>query len=258
MDEGGRGGRDREKGYTIFKFLLILMDKPQKLNIIETESLDDLLKYNDKNTLIVMDFDNTLVTPTNNNFGSHEWFEYIRDELGLGLIKAGKTWVDVQLNYNIKHQLMEGENTKQILRKLNKSGCIICTSRGTNLTQLTLKILKAHGIFSTFHCRGDQEFEIGVNGLFTCGVIFAQFQKKSICILDYISKISSQLKRKYKPRVVFIDDSKKHVVDVVQVLTKKGFNCIGIHYIRYKRRIFNKEKGKLAYEKYLDSKLKIQ
>lgn len=224
--------------------------KQDKWKIIETDSIEDLLKYNDVNTLIVLDFDNTLVAPLKNDFGSSEWFEFLLNSVGLEIRKAGHIWADVQLHYNLNYQLMEGLQTKRVLKQLNNPDLVICTARGTKLKQVTIEIMKTQGVFSLFKTKM-KDIEIGTGGLYTEGVILAQFQKKSVCILDYISKVAKKRDKLYQPNVVFIDDSKKHVIEVVHCLTQRGISCTGLYYTRYKRRHFDPLKGQLAYEKYI-------
>lgn len=202
--------------------------------IFQTEHLSDVLKYTDKNTLVLIDLDNTIIRPKQ-ILGSDEWFGYSlkkHEEEGhskeAAREKVVEHWMEIQMKTEM--QLLT-EDTGAMLEEVFKSpsfGVVAITKRPPRLAHRTLEQLKAlHVNFAKGSNLKDRFFS--GNQLLE-GIIFIAEEtdkNKGTALQEFLS--ATQIRPR---KILLIDDKESHIESVAQVLKKMPIEFIGLHYTK--------------------------
>lgn len=221
------------KNFSVFIFsVLSIFSLSSK--IIETQNIEDVLNYINKDTLVIYDIDNTIAKENNTTgWGGDQWLcAHVQNFINHGLERQ-KAW-DLALPIYFEAQHSDGfglefvtENTFNVIKESQKKAdkVIVLTARSYPLVQLTLSFLEKLGL--NFLDNGfDEEFVFDkVPGKYTKGVFFCGAGNKGESLIELFKRIN------YWPkRVVFIDDKMKNVCALENSLKEYDVEFIGMHY----------------------------
>lgn len=220
-----------------------------------TEHLNEVLKYADKDTLVFLDLDNTLIRPKQ-TLGSDEWYRYSLakhqqegDSPEIAREKVTEYWMEIQMRSEM--QLLT-EHTAEVLQDLlrKKTFAVVgLTKRPPKLAERTLSQLRSLGIsfasassFKNRYFFGNQLLE---------GIIFIDHttnKEKGEAVKEFL--LSTQAKPK---KILLVDDRENHIDSVAAALEKTPIDFIGLHYTKANETIarFNAEIADLQLKKFL-------
>jgi len=194
----------------IFNLLLLLLFVHVHLCavVIESNSLDVIKNYVDKDTVVVFDLDHTVIA---NNIDLDTWIPKNISELqtkGLNIHDAVQ--YTLCMYYTLQHfvDLHTIGGSKEIITDLQnkKIPVIALTNRSTPILQRTINQLASVGIdFSkTSLSKNDLDLSVTHLGKFSQGIISSGANDKGKMLFTYFDAIG------YKPKkIVFIDDKLK-------------------------------------------------
>lgn len=206
----------------------------------ESDNVKDILKHVDKNTLVVLDIDHTLIEPVQ-AIGSTHWEKHLTKKLmGQGYthheacIRAFHQWRTIQHLTDVK--IIE-ESIYEVLSHLKalKIDILGLTSRDGTLSDLTFDQLKSVNLHNIFSIQNDPS-EISAN--YPCsyfnGAVFCGFNKKDEAFKLYLNQIQLIPKK-----VVFVDDQQSHVEELEDLAVFLGIEYVGMRYTASGDHTFN-------------------
>jgi FMN phosphatase YigB (HAD superfamily) len=221
------------KNFSAFTFSLLCFFSLSS-KIITTDSIETVLEYTNKDTLVIYDIDNTIAKENNTTeWGSDQWlYAHVQNFIDHGL-QPQKAW-DLALPIYFEAQHSDRfalefvtPNTFNVVKESQKKAdkVIVLTARSYPLVQLTLSFLDNLGL--NFLDNGfNEEFVFDkVPGKYTKGVFFCGAGNKGESLIELFKRIN------YWPkRVVFIDDKMKNVCAIENSLKEYDIEFIGMHY----------------------------
>src|SRR3990167_3644661 len=208
----------------LFIFCITLLPMSQ---IIDSNNLEDVLKYATKNTVVLFDIDNTLVHPKDTYVGSDPWFlELIKEEKDVNLALPDYTLGSIMIEFQ-----PVACNTIKVLDELkkNKIPTIGFTARNLYISSLTIEQLKDAGIVFdgtnipthkfVYYSHKDHP-SIYQQGIFFCGA-----NEKEAVVPFLIKEFSKKPKQ-----IILIDDKLKNVETVQKIVDTMHINFVGIRY----------------------------
>lgn len=200
--------------------------------IIETNCFETIIQYAEPSTLLILDVDNTLITPVQ-ELGSNQWFLHriewyeeqgypYREALELTLPE----WEAVQ---NITESIAVEKTTPQLIQTLQNKGYSVIglTTRGLALATRTLYQLKKIEIDLSKTAITQEDVPL-LNPhaiLFRKGILFTAGTDKGEALMKLFKKLQ------YTPeKIVFINDMKAHLVQVEKHCKTKGIPFVGLRY----------------------------
>lgn len=204
--------------------------KPQP--IIETHNIAKMLSHVNKNTLVLLDIDNTIIELTQ-TLGTPQWFSiYYQQKIKEGMTheQAMKETVHIYVKVNhLSNAKPVDTKTAKIIKNLQKKGITILglTSRDDSLFETTIKHLSfAEVDFNTGKFKNfATKLTSGDRSKVQNGIIFTGGQNKGDCLIDFLSKVQW-----YPKKVLFVDDQLKNIKEVHQGLKKVNIPFKGIRY----------------------------
>lgn len=205
-----------------------------RTEIITIASISELEQYVDNDTLVLFDLDHTVFEGAH-IYGHAHWF--------YGLINEGKqkgisesetikqifpAWLRSQERAFVKP--VESV-TPELIQRLQQRGINVMglTARQTPLIAATLRQLEHIEVDFSKSSLKPALFEAHkfvAPVAFSNGIIFtSEFVKKSEVLKYYFERINFMPKR-----IVFVDDTKRHVEDLAHVFSALGVTVIGLHY----------------------------
>lgn len=180
-------------------------------NIVEANSIKDILKsIKPVKSLVIFDLDNTLITPKV-ALGSDEWFCAMLNH-AMNRIADRNTALTVCLSvYHEVQKISRAEIIEDVARKLirafNDIGIpvLAVTARDECLRTATSRQLK----------------EVGIS--FSKGIVFCSGRNKGECLLERLNTIHVR-------NVVMMDDKRKHLQDVGEILNRHNINFHGFRF----------------------------
>ncbi len=202
--------------------------------IVEISSMAELKAFVRSETLVLFDLDHTVFEGAQ-IYGHANWFYGVIDEAkkeGISPDETIKKIFPVWLRSQERASMKPVEAlTPALIKDLQARGIKVMglTARQTPLIPATLRQLAELDIdFRKTSLNpaifGDKEFAAPV--AFSNGILFtSEFVKKSAVLKAYLDRIA------FRPQhIVFVDDSKKHVEDLVQTFQAMGLSISGLHY----------------------------
>jgi orotate phosphoribosyltransferase len=214
--------------------------------IIETAHFKDLHTHISKDSLIILDIDDTLLI-TKQMLGCDEWFMARLQEAeqnGLTKNQALETtlaeWEAIR--HLTKMEIVE-TGSDAIIKKLQDEGYTVMglTTQGLALATRTSTQLQENGINLLGSAPHKTDECIIVNGhtiLYRNGILFTSGTSKGTALFSLCEKIG------YTPKqIVFINDKATHLKDIEDVAHVKGVEFIGLRYAYsdLKKQAFNPE-----------------
>ena len=212
--------------------------------IVETSFFREIYQHIDKETLIVLDIDDTLLIPKQ-MLGSDEWFCHrIKLYQSQGLDKAQALETALAEWEGIRHvsqmQLVE-PLTHLIIEDLQKQGYPIIglTTQGLGLATRTYLQLKENEIdlTKTAPFKKDCFFQLQEHGiLFRHGILFTSGQSKAECFERLCAHLNV-----HPQKIIFVNDKQTHLADLEAYATAKEIPFIGLRYgySDFRKKAFN-------------------
>lgn len=234
-------------------FLILLMSVSLFGKIVEVFHFEELKRYLEPDTLVVLDIDNTLIAPIQ-EVGSDQWFNHRRDWYGLqgyssaqSLEKALVEWEAVQ---NITQVMTPETTTAQKVREIQDRFTVMgLTTRGLALATRTVYQLKDVGIdLSTDSLSGNDIPLLNPQAiLFRKGILFTSGTHKGKAILKLFEEVN------YSPkRIVFINDKATNLREVEVACEEKQIPFVGLRYgyLDEKVKAFRSDVARIQFEQF--------
>ncbi len=242
---------------------LILVTQPvfSKTSSVHTiKSMQEIEKYIDKETLILLDLDHTVFEGKDYGYGHANWF-YDR-------IEKGKT-VGIEETQTIKkifpHWLYSQKNaqvkpveplTPKLIQQLQSQGYFVMglTSRQVPLVDITINQLKSINIDFSSKQLPQKTLTIGFNAptQMKAGILFcSEYNNKGEVLHAYLDKLHINPKK-----MLIVDDSLRNIQSVINSYSQQSA-VIGLYYplvAEYKKQHWNSEYAhKTYYQAYLNN-----
>lgn len=201
--------------------------------IIESRDIRDLVKYSDKETLVILDLNNVLMT-TPQLLGSEQWATYEinrqMQEKKLSKDEVLNTFVPTWHKILMMSKAVPIEQTTVgVIRRLQKSGIPLMglTRRDVEMAYPTHQHLRSIDIDLARKTVYHTDIALpGAHAKFIEGILFVGLRnEKGPLLLQFLDLIG------YTPKkVVFIDDTLKNIESVEAALASRGIPFIGLRY----------------------------
>ena len=219
-----------------FLLLFVLINSQfqlAKAEIFETESIENLYPYITCDSLVIFDFDNTLVDTTE-PLGSKHWRDWIRirvakmeNEEDIPKLLIAKHLTNLA-RFIIPMRPMEGAKTTNLIKALkeNNTPFLILTARTKDFldtvtdgfAKASLKQLRSSGIeIPAIEDLKDSSIYEGI--LFTCEQEKGPFLVQTFKENNYFPK-----------RILFLDNSLENIKSVEGALARLGIESFTFHY----------------------------
>jgi uncharacterized protein DUF2608 len=207
--------------------------------IIETKQMADILPYIDETTWVLFDIDDTLLE-SEIQAGRSKWFDHEFAKCiskGMNKKEAVES-IDAEF-FKIADlcpiRTPEPEIVFLLQQVKEMSGAVLgLTARGPHLNQITSKQLDRLNIDLLSHAPTIHHSEFAPACHYEQGILFSIDQKKGPALSRLLEK-SGTLPQK----IVFIDDKKRHLQEVEEILSDLGISFIGFHYTKTSERPFD-------------------
>jgi hypothetical protein len=201
--------------------------------IIETPHIADVLAYIDEDSWFLVDLDNTLYEAKQAFGHVHHLYDELQQRMHKGmtreeaLVDAYPHWAKVQYACPVKP--LEEDFVPSLLA-LQKRGVVVMglTHRHPTVALPTISQVASLDVDFAITAPSKDAFNIPAQhpAYYVQGILFcSDFNLKSDIFFTFIDAI-----KKSPKKVVFIDDRKKNVEEVVENLSKFGIECTGIYY----------------------------
>jgi hypothetical protein len=199
--------------------------------IIQIDHFNEVAKYIESDTLVILDIDDTLLVPTQ-MLGCDPWFIHRlnmyqqKGNYSFALDKALAEWEAVRHITKIK--IVE-EGTEEIIKELQNNNVMVMglTTQGLALASRTNHQLRSLGIEldKTAPSKEDHYFINGHGVLYRRGILFTAGSPKGKALLKLLESLSLQPKH-----IVFVNDKETHLQDVEESLKAKKMPFTGLRY----------------------------
>lgn len=216
-----------------YLFALLLAISQLSAEIIETAHFKEILPRVDKDTLVILDIDDTLLIPVQ-MLGCDVWFEGRMK----GHLAAGKTAAEAleksinewqAIRFLTKMEIVEKGNDA-VVAELQKKGCPVMglSTQALALATCTTQQLKQVNIDLLAAAPTKESVAFPIKDqlvLFRNGTLFTAGTSKGDSLFAFCEKIG------YTPkRIVFINDKATHLRDIEAVAEKRGVEFVGLRY----------------------------
>lgn len=205
--------------------------------IIESNQIEDVLKYIDDETLIIFDIDNTIAR-LDRVIGSDVWFYHRLNSL----IQNGKTEYEAMEEllpllikiYEHSWLIPVEECVIPLIKSLQEKNIkvIALTSRNMNILDRTFEQLHRMGLDFKASSLSQEEFDFTFNKhdqyrkvAYKDGVIFCGKNNKGDILMHIFIHLNY-----YPDKVIFVDDKRKYLQSVQQAMNRMGIAFLGIRY----------------------------
>ncbi|MFH1644323.1 MAG: DUF2608 domain-containing protein [bacterium] len=225
-----------KKSYILSLFLFAIKISFLTAQIIEIQNISELNQHaKDKNTLIVLDLDNTILEPDNETGeGSEQWFSAkVNNKVkkGLGSIEAIEKTLPsyYKIHKTLKVKPVE-DNTIDTIKTLQKENTPIMglTSRSFPMIKHTFRQLKEINLDLTPTTPGKKTMTFKKSEFpakFNNGILFVGNNNKGKILKTYLSTIS------FEPeKIVMVDDKKHHLEKIDSEFKNSKISFIGLRY----------------------------
>lgn len=200
-------------------------------NIYEIKSLNDILKYCIKDSLVIFDIDNTLIKPANEAaLGSDQWFSAL---LAYSLKLITEPMEAKQLAITIRnavYRIIQMEKVEPVIAKIikklrqNNIPYIALTARGPSIITTTQKQLQDLDIGFTQHALREDCLDVP-DFKFEKGIIYCGGKDKGLALTYYFNKFKFVANN-----IIMVDDSIKNLISVSNVLLNQEISFNGLRY----------------------------
>jgi FMN phosphatase YigB (HAD superfamily) len=231
------------------KILILFFCFSLHAEIIQTNSLEDVLRAVDETAWVVFDIDNTLLESAV-QAGRAEWFDHEVKQLmltkgidrhtaDLCLFPAWVSFMEI-----CPMQTPEPKTAgwvKEIQEK--SSASLALTARHPPLAKLTLRQLGQFGIDFSHHAPPEVSLDTEHPSHTEEGIVFASIKNSKAALFRQFIEKSDK-----KPgKILFIDDALHHLEQMEMELQKLGIAFTGFHYTKSFERPFDFELASIEY-----------
>jgi hypothetical protein len=222
----------RKQTLMLFLVLLGFVSSVQG-KIVETARFHELAHHITRETLILMDIDDTIIVPVQ-MVGSDEWFSLRwkkHEDDGMSklaaLEKALAEWESIR--HVTKMKTVEKE-TSTFIKEQQKKGHKIMglTTQGLALATRTVQQLQENSVDLSVTAPTADDCYVNLSGhsvLFRKGILFTSGKNKGEAFFKFCDIIGLKPKR-----IVYIDDKASHLTAVETEAQKRGVEFIGLRY----------------------------
>ncbi|QZA59430.1 DUF2608 domain-containing protein [Candidatus Rhabdochlamydia porcellionis] len=212
----------------LFFFIFIYSSIGAK--IIEIKHFSESIPYLTKDTIFILDIDDTLLVPKQ-MLGSDMWFEdRIKQQKGLSSTEAfEKTLNEWEgIRHFTQMQIVE-PGVQKIIEELQKKEHLIIglSTQSLTLSKVTFKQLINNQIdLRVTAPKESYYFQNKNNGvLYVNGILFTSGTSKGKALFQLLEKTKQRFKR-----IVFMNDKTSHLADIEQEAEKNHVEFIGLRY----------------------------
>lgn len=208
-------------------------EKPT-VDISQIDSIEDVIPYVDKKTLVLVDLDNTLITSAQ-TIGSTQWFDdmlknNVKDETNenLAIQKAVDDWIEVQ--FHTKLVPIEDKTIKTMQKIQGLALHVIAlTARSNNISDVTYDSLKDLGLdFKVNNNIPEQYLSRDKTTLHKNGIITAALHNKGKIVREFLRR--NNLSKAQINKIIFVDDKQKNVDQFAKSIINTQINVVGLKY----------------------------
>jgi len=210
---------------------MVLWALQSSADIREIMRMEDILEHIDANTLVVLDLDNTVYEPEDNDGSDQDYYYLVKrfqeiDHLSPldAHLKAGAIWNKMQ--YKIKTKPVEAIIPELIASLGTK--VIALTARDPEIKDITRKQLLDMGIDFRKKAPWTEDLTLNINGrdaLYTDGILFqGEGNNKGDVLVEFLHTIGMKF-----DTILFVDDRIKNTINVENAL-----NLLPIKHIEFR------------------------
>ena len=212
--------------------------------VLETKNISDVLKYVDKDSIVVFDIDNTLtkVSPDIEPWVHHKTAEL--QKKGLEFREALQFVLAMYFLLTEFTKLVPIGGSPEVVGKLQKQGLpvIALTNRSIPVAKRTIERLQKNNIDLTKNTLSEKDLDISgkFKGLYSKGIIFTGGNDKGKMLFVFFKKIG------YNPKkIVFINDRPRNVKSVQKAAKEHNVDFVGmrITFMDQAKKDFNMKKA---------------
>ena len=205
--------------------------------IIEIKNISEVSNYaKDENTLVVLDIDNTILEPDNNDgYGSDQWFSALvknKTDKGFNTISAIEMALPkyFKAHKTIKVKPVEENETLKIIKQLQnqKIPVMALTARSFPMIDTTFRQFKKMNIDLTQTALSNQTInfkKFKFPAKYNKGILFIGNNNKGKLLKTYLSTVS------FEPsKIVMIDDKEHHLKKIETEFKGTKTSFIGLRY----------------------------
>lgn len=201
--------------------------------IIETDSILDVIPHIDQQTWFLVNLDNTLFESKQALGHAHWFYDEVDRRINKGMTRETaitntySDWMRAQALCQVK--LLE-ENFVSELIKLQEKGVVIMglTHRQPCAAKSTFKQIQSLEFSFSMTAPSKDTFIVAASAptLYKQGILFVgDYNQEGDVLLSFFSTISSTPKK-----IVFIDDRRKNVEELEKYLASLPIDYVGVHY----------------------------
>ena len=223
------------KCYDMCPFCKYFSQKQAHCAWIESKTIETIFEHigkNERDVLVVLDIDNTIITPKG-LIGSDQWFNFmIKNNERKGMepksayqkaVNKYTTWLD-----HAKVRTVEAQTKKAVENLQNDPRVkVLCiTARGFDKKEVTRNHLASVDISMNKNTIADEEIVLGEPGNFAHGIVFLESDRNKGSVLKtFLPHLG------FTPsKIIFVDDHEKHVTRMQQAVKELNIPFVGIRY----------------------------
>lgn len=218
---------------TLICFFLLALTAQMEAIIVETAHFQEIVSYIEKDTLVILDIDDTLLIPKQ-MLGCDEWFKHrCKEHCATGISSTDaleKTLAEWEAIRHISKMQIVEPGTERVVSSMQELGVTVMglTTQGLALATRTVEQLKELQLNLTLTAPSPDDTCLAINRhciLYRKGILFTSGMPKGECLFALCEKIG------YEPkRIVFINDKTSHLEDVQSSAETRGIEFIGLRY----------------------------
>ncbi|VHO05197.1 DUF2608 domain-containing protein [Candidatus Rhabdochlamydia sp. T3358] len=211
----------------LFFFITLFICSSISAKIIEIKHFNESIPYLTKDTLLILDIDDTLLVPKQ-MLGSDMWFEdRIKQQKGSEAFeKTLNEWEGIR--HFTQMQVVEPGMQKTIEDLQKKEHIIIgLSTQSLTLSKVTFKQLINNHIDLRITAPQESHYFQNENKgvLYINGILFTSGTSKGKALFQLLEKTKQRFKR-----IVFMNDKASHLMDIEQEAEKNHVEFIGLRY----------------------------
>jgi hypothetical protein len=220
----------------VLMFFLFFSPAHANSKIVETHSFSDILSEVDPQTFVFFDIDDTLIN-TASQLGNTPWWGYFTAKLKSAGLSLDKSQLEIhaviqKIIRRVPMRLIEPEMA-DVIQGLQMQGIRTfgLTARCINPDYMPAADLGTHEHLKSVNIDFSRHLITNLEGhklhFFSYGIIFTDHQEKGPFLRNFLNHMGL-----HPEKIIFIDDSMKHIKSVDHVLTEMGIPCICFRYSR--------------------------
>ena len=205
----------------------------------EIKSIEEVLKFVEKGTLVIFDIDNTLAAPAT-VLGSDQWFSgMVKEKIdeGFDLTHAINSSLPIYflVQFNVDLELVESNSVKVLDEITEKGANSMClTARSLYLGERTLIQLSKINLKMFPLTEAEKVLTLTHTSLFKSGVLFSGLNDKGETLIAYLDAIGVR-----PEKIIFVDDKYSNLKSVELAIFNRQIPFVGLHYTYLQEKVDN-------------------